>query len=113
MNVRFASLARVAPLAAVLLALLTFPLVGQEFYIELVAKTMILAIFAMSLQLLVGHTGLVSFGHAAYYGIGAYALALLPLADRAVILVKGETVYDGAAADLRTRRDFVHRHLGV
>lgn len=70
-------LVRVAPLAAMLLALLLFPLVGQEFYIELVAKIMILAIFAMSLQLLVGHTGLVSFGHAAYYGIGAYTLALM------------------------------------
>ncbi|MBI4986690.1 MAG: branched-chain amino acid ABC transporter permease, partial [Rhodocyclales bacterium] len=64
------------PLAALLLALLLFPIVGQEFYIELVAKTMILAIFAMSLQLLVGHTGLVSFGHAAYFGIAAYTLAL-------------------------------------
>jgi branched-chain amino acid transport system permease protein len=38
---------------------------------------MILAIFALSLDLLVGYTGLVSFGHAAYFGIGAYALGLL------------------------------------
>ncbi|MBI5068044.1 MAG: branched-chain amino acid ABC transporter permease [Deltaproteobacteria bacterium] len=37
---------------------------------------MILAIFAMSLDLLVGITGLVSLGHAAYFGIGAYVLAL-------------------------------------
>jgi branched-chain amino acid transport system permease protein len=47
------------------------------FYTELVAKVMILAIFAMSLDLLVGFTGLVSFGHAAYFGIGAYALGLM------------------------------------
>ena len=33
--------------------------------------------FAISLDLLVGYTGLVSFGHAAFYGIGAYSLALL------------------------------------
>src|SRR5439155_426798 len=40
-------------------------------------KVLILAIFALSLDLLVGYTGLVSFGHAAFYGIGAYALGLL------------------------------------
>ncbi len=58
-------------------ALAAFPLGGATFYVELVTKVMILAIFAMSLDLLVGTTGLVSFGHAAFYGIGAYALVLL------------------------------------
>ena len=43
------------------------------FYIDLVTKIMILAIFALSLELLVGNTGLVSLGHAAFFGIGAYA----------------------------------------
>ena len=38
---------------------------------------MIMAIFALSLDLLVGHTGLVSLGHAAYFGVAAYALALI------------------------------------
>ena len=61
--------------AIVLLAL--FPLSGATFYTELVTKVMILAIFALSLDLLVGYTGLVSFGHAAFYGVGAYALGLL------------------------------------
>jgi branched-chain amino acid transport system permease protein len=60
---------------AVLLAI--FPATGATFYGELVTKVMILAIFAMSLDLLVGVTGLVSFGHAAFFGIGAYTLALL------------------------------------
>jgi branched-chain amino acid transport system permease protein len=63
--------------AAAVGALAAFPLGGGSFYVELVTKVMILAIFAMSLDLLVGTTGLVSFGHAAFYGIGAYALALL------------------------------------
>jgi branched-chain amino acid transport system permease protein len=63
--------------AAAVSALAAFPLGGGPFYVELVTKVMILAIFAMSLDLLVGTTGLVSFGHAAFYGIGAYALALL------------------------------------
>jgi branched-chain amino acid transport system permease protein len=61
--------------AIALLAL--FPLVGATFYTELVTKIMILAIFALSLDLLVGYTGLVSFGHAAFFGIGAYALGLM------------------------------------
>jgi branched-chain amino acid transport system permease protein len=62
-------------LGALLLA--AFPLVGSTFYIQLGAKIMIMAIFAMSLDLLVGHTGLVSLGHAAYFGLAAYMLALI------------------------------------
>lgn len=58
-------------------ALALFPLFGSAFYSELLTKIMIMAIFAMSLDLLVGYTGLVSFGHAAYFGIAAYAVALL------------------------------------
>ena len=65
-----------APLAlAVAIAL--FPLSGATFYVELTAKIMIMAIVALSLDLLVGWTGLVSFGHAAFFGVGAYALAIL------------------------------------
>ncbi|MEO9136549.1 MAG: branched-chain amino acid ABC transporter permease [Casimicrobiaceae bacterium] len=68
---------RVWPLAVALIALATFPHVGGQFYVDLVLTIMILAIFALSLELLVGGTGLVSFGHAAFFGIGAYATALL------------------------------------
>ena len=53
------------------------PLAAADFYTELIAKTLVMAIFAMSLDLLVGFTGLVSFGHAAYFGVAAYAVALL------------------------------------
>lgn len=60
-----------------LVALAAFPFVGSEFYQQMVAKMMILAIFAMSLDLLQGVTGLVSLGHAAFFGLGGYALALL------------------------------------
>src|SRR5262245_36342584 len=38
---------------------------------------MIMAIFALSLDLLVGHTGLVSLGHAAYFGLASYVIALI------------------------------------
>ncbi len=71
------SLRRRAALALVVALLALFPLAGATFYTELVTKVMILAIFALSLDLLVGYTGLVSFGHAAFYGVGAYALGLL------------------------------------
>jgi len=57
-------------------AVLAFPMLASKFQLQLVARIMITAIFAMSLQLLVGSTGLVSLGHAAFYGIGAYALFL-------------------------------------
>src|SRR5260221_3123647 len=58
-------------------ALLAFPALAGRFYLQLVSKIMIMAIFAMSLNLLVGCTGLVSLGHAAFFGVGAYTLMLL------------------------------------
>ena len=64
-------------LLAVLLALAAFPLVGEKFYIQFVTKVMIMALFAMSLDLLVGYAGLVSLGHALPYGLAAYALMLM------------------------------------
>ena len=77
---------RVWPLAAALIALAAFPHVGGSFYIDLALTTMILSIFALSLELLVGRTGLVSFGHAAFFGIAAYATALLSPAASAASL---------------------------
>lgn len=54
-----------------------WPLVAGAYGLDLVTKIMIAAIFALSLELLVGATGLVCFGQAAFFGIGAYAAALL------------------------------------
>ncbi|HYM03019.1 MAG TPA: branched-chain amino acid ABC transporter permease [Stellaceae bacterium] len=59
-----------------LAALLAFPALAGKFYLQLFGRIMIMAIFAMSLDLLVGFTGLVSLGHAAFFGVGAYALLL-------------------------------------
>jgi len=70
----------------VLAALIAFPWLGLAFYTELLTSVMIFAIFAMSLDLLVGRTGLVSFGHAAYFGLAAYTLALLSPASEAASL---------------------------
>jgi branched-chain amino acid transport system permease protein len=67
----------VAAVVASLAALALLPLFGEKFTIQIFTKIMIMAILAMSLDLLLGYTGLVSFGHAAFYGAAAYALALL------------------------------------
>ncbi len=47
------------------------------FYVGLFARVMVFAIAALSLDLILGYGGLVSFGHAAYLGIGAYAVGIL------------------------------------
>ena len=73
-------------LALALVALLVFPFVSTEFYAAMVARMMILAIFAMSLDLLQGVTGLVSLGHAAYFGLAGYALAFVTPPDAPVSL---------------------------
>ncbi len=59
------------------LALIAFPFIGSDFYVQMVSRMMILAIFAASLDLLLGVTGLVSLGHAAYFGLAGYLLAFL------------------------------------
>jgi branched-chain amino acid transport system permease protein len=62
--------------AAVAVVLAFAPLVLETYYQDLVMKIVIYAIFALSLELLAGTTGLVSLGHAAFFGIGAYVTAL-------------------------------------
>ena len=62
-------------------ALALMPLVAGKYGVDLVTKIMIFAIFALSLELLVGSTGLVCFGQAAFFGIGAYATVLLSPQD--------------------------------
>ena len=61
------------------LALAVFPLLGGDFYVNLGSQIFIAAIFAASLNLLVGYGGLVSLGHASWVGLAAYASALLYL----------------------------------
>jgi branched-chain amino acid transport system permease protein len=59
------------------LGALGVPWLGSRFYTFVATDIVILALFATSLNLLLGYTGLVSFGHAAYFGVGAYTCALL------------------------------------
>ena len=49
---------------------------GEDFYISLFARIMIFAIAAVSLDLILGFGGMISFGHAAYLGLGAYSVGI-------------------------------------
>jgi len=107
MMTRFSSF---IPLLCVIALALGGPFLGP-YLSDLVVKVMILSIFALSLELLVGMTGLVSLGHAAFYGIGAYVTVLasgseggsiawlLPLA----MLAAGGYAMVVGALSLRTR----------
>ncbi|OCA91737.1 branched-chain amino acid ABC transporter permease [Pseudobacillus wudalianchiensis] len=59
------------------LALASTPFILSLFHLNLLSEILILAIFALSLNVLVGFTGLVSLGHAAFFGVGAYTAALV------------------------------------
>ena len=61
----------------VLLALLVLPFLMTDYPRALLSEIYIFAIFAMSLDLLLGFTGLMSLGHAAFFGLGAYSVAVL------------------------------------
>ncbi|MEP7297242.1 MAG: branched-chain amino acid ABC transporter permease [Burkholderiales bacterium] len=89
-----------------------YPLVAGKFGIDLVTKIMVFAVFALSLELLVGGAGLVCFGQAAFFGIGAYAAVILSPQDStasvlwllpaAVLAAAAYALFVGALS-LRTR----------
>lgn len=68
-----AGLAQLGITAIVLIVIAQFV---APYWVGLITEALIWAIFALSLDLLLGHTGLPSLGHAAFYGMGAYAAAL-------------------------------------
>ncbi len=69
--------ARTGFVLLVFVALALYPLAAGSFGIDLVTKIMVFALFALSLELLVGGVGLVCFGQAAFFGTGAYVLVIL------------------------------------
>ncbi|MBU8539342.1 ABC transporter permease [Falsiroseomonas tokyonensis] len=64
-------------LAVVLVATLAVPVFGDAYTVKVATEVLIFALAAFSLNFLVGNGGIVSFGHAAYFGLGAYAAGLL------------------------------------
>jgi branched-chain amino acid transport system permease protein len=93
------------------LVLLALPVALTPYTQEFVLKIAIYAVFALSLELLVGVTGLVSLGHAAFFGIGAYVTVLAAgdsggsiarVAPLAVLAAAGYALFVGALS-LRTK----------
>jgi branched-chain amino acid transport system permease protein len=72
---------------AILAALLAIPRVVAVYYTQLLILTLIFGLMAMSLDLLIGYTGLTSFGHAAYFGAAAYAMGVLSVRHHTPLLV--------------------------
>lgn len=73
MNMRIAHFV----VGGMLVCLITLPLYGSYFTVFVATEILIMGLFATSFNLLFGYTGLLSFGHAAYFGTGAYIAALL------------------------------------
>jgi branched-chain amino acid transport system permease protein len=63
--------------ALLLIALVVIPIFAGQYEVDLLSKIFVLSIFALSLELLVGQTGVVSLGHAAFMALGAYTSAFL------------------------------------
>jgi branched-chain amino acid transport system permease protein len=63
--------------AGLVALLAVFPLFAGVYPVKLLEEILIWAIFAMSLDLLMGYAGMVSFGHSAFFGVGGYVAALL------------------------------------
>lgn len=60
-----------------ILLVCVLPLILSDYGINLTAEIFIMAIFAMSLGLIMGYAGMVSLGHGAFFGIGAYTVAIM------------------------------------
>lgn len=73
---RLAGGARILGLAVLLAALFAFPAVVGRYPVKLLQEILIWSIYAMSLDLLMGYAGMVSFGHSAFFGVGGYVAAL-------------------------------------
>ncbi|MGB3447431.1 MAG: branched-chain amino acid ABC transporter permease [Xanthobacteraceae bacterium] len=82
-----------------LAAALALPFVVPTYYVQFVSKAFIMGILAMALNLAVGHGGLVSLCHAAFFGLAGYVLALLsPGYDPASLLLTLPAAMLAAAA---------------
>ena len=69
--------ARVRPLEIAFWLATLLPFVVAPSYLSLASQIAITALFALSLDLILGYAGIVSLGHAAYFGVGAYTAGLL------------------------------------
>ena len=71
----------VVALAVCALILVALPwIIGNEFYVNMASQVLIYALFALSINMMLGYGGMVSLGHAAYLGIAGYACILATVA---------------------------------
>jgi branched-chain amino acid transport system permease protein len=109
-----------------LLALLLLPLyvelTGSRFLLTLFTRIVILALAAVSLNLILGYGGMMSFGHAAYLGIGGYAVGILAFEGItsgfvqwpvALLVSAFFALRDRGAQPSHTRDLFYHDHFGL
>ncbi len=68
---------RLAGFFVAVVAAAAFPAFAGNYPVKLLQEILILGVFAMSLDLLMGYTGMISFGHSAFFGVGGYAAALM------------------------------------
>jgi branched-chain amino acid transport system permease protein len=106
---------RIGAAFAVFAAFALLPLIalalGEPFLLVIAARIIIFAIAALSLDIILGYGGMVSFGHAAFIGLGAYAVGIAAahgltdfLAQAAIaLIVSGLFAFVTGAISLRTR----------
>ena len=109
-----------------LLLLVALPFIanaaGESFYIALASRILIFALAATSLNLILGFGGMVSFGHAAFVGVGAYSVAILTqmgitdawlLWPAAMVVSAVFALLIGAHQPAHARRVLHHDHAGL
>lgn len=67
---------RLLTLAVILTAMIAYPFVAPTYYVNMLSLFLIMGVLALSVDLLWGYTGLLSFGQAAFFGLGGYAYAM-------------------------------------
>jgi len=95
--------------ALIVLGLVLLPLTDSAYLVDVTTEILIYALFALSLNVIIGYSGNVSFGHAAYFAIGGYANAILlttygwPLAASLIASVFASMLAAGVIAYFCTR----------
>src|SRR3984957_19334890 len=82
---------RIGPASVFFAVMAVVPLAGSVFWTMIATEVLILGLFAMSFNLIYGYMGQISFGHAAYFGLGAYGTAL----SMSAFAVDGQIGYFG------------------
>lgn len=106
--------AKSAIFALLIVACVALPLLGEPYYVKFVTRALAYGIAALALDLVVGYGGLISFGHAAFLGIGAYTTGILALQgiDNALVVwpaaIFAAAVFAGVVGALSLRTSGIY-----